>query len=271
MNQHRAFGSPGEGVDGVMAVAGAEAVQDDFAMIRLVAARSVFEEHQVRLGADIDAALAELDAGRQIEFVGEDGAFVGLARAFGVFEDQDLIVRRRAGQVMRVGRHRRHPESALRVPGHGERIMDRKLALRGEQVDFVSFGQLEVFEGRVGILGGLEFLAADEALSLIVDLRRFERRHLGPGQLLRRQRLLGRFDLGVFDLGVFGRLVNHHVELIDVFLERLEFAGEVDDAERPSPATVDVLAVDRSPEVEELGVAIDDGESEPFARFLPGT
>ena len=79
-------------------------------IVGLVVAVGVLEEHQVRLRADVGAAVAELDAGRHVELVGEDGLLVGFAVAVGVFEDQDLVVDRRSpGRYIGIGRHGRRP------------------------------------------------------------------------------------------------------------------------------------------------------------------
>ena len=54
--------APGEGVDGVVAVLGAEAVEDDRPLVGLAVAVGVLEEHQVRLLRDVDAAVAQLES-----------------------------------------------------------------------------------------------------------------------------------------------------------------------------------------------------------------
>ena len=62
-----------------MRVGRVHAVQHANANVGLVAAVAVFQEHDVRRLGDQDAAVVELKAGRAVQVVGEDGAFVGLA------------------------------------------------------------------------------------------------------------------------------------------------------------------------------------------------
>ena len=61
-----------------------------------IVAVGVLEEHQVGHLRDVDAAVAQLDAGGHVQPVGKDRAAVGLAVVVGVFEDQDLVVGLRA-------------------------------------------------------------------------------------------------------------------------------------------------------------------------------
>ena len=88
----RAAGSPGEGGDRVVAVLGAEAVQDDLVAVGHVVAVRVLDEHQVRLLGHVDAAVAEFEAGRYVQAAGEHGVVIGPAVAVTVFENHDLVV-----------------------------------------------------------------------------------------------------------------------------------------------------------------------------------
>jgi hypothetical protein len=94
---------PGEIVQRVMRVLGAEAGQHDLVSIGLVVAVGIFEEAQVRLLGNVNAAVAELERQRDVQVVGEDCRLVGATVLVGVFEDDDLVVRLVARIDVRVG------------------------------------------------------------------------------------------------------------------------------------------------------------------------
>jgi hypothetical protein len=68
-----------------VAIFQAEAREDHVFLIGHVIAVGVFHEPEVRRSADVYAAIADLDGGRKVEAVGEDGDLVGAAVAVGVF------------------------------------------------------------------------------------------------------------------------------------------------------------------------------------------
>ena len=80
--------------------------------------------------------------------LGEDRGFVRFAIAIGVFENEQLVIGpRAAGEIVRVGRHRRDPQPALVVEGHLHRLLQRRqILLRREALDLVAIGQLECFQ-----------------------------------------------------------------------------------------------------------------------------
>ena len=109
--------------------------------VGLVVAVGVLEEHEVGGLGDEHAAVAELEAGRAVQVVGEDGHLVGLAVAVGVFEDQELVVHLLLGLPVRIGRPDGDPEPALGVERHLHRLGQLgELLLRGEQVDLHPLG-----------------------------------------------------------------------------------------------------------------------------------
>jgi hypothetical protein len=116
-----AVGAPLEGVDGVVAVLGAEAVQDDAPHVGAVVAVGVLQEHQVRLLRDVGAAVAEGEAGRDVEPIREDLDLVGPAVAVAVLEDDQLVVRRPSDR--RADRWSTSaPQASARVEGHRQRL-----------------------------------------------------------------------------------------------------------------------------------------------------
>src|SRR5262245_66629671 len=82
----------GEGVERLVRILVRPAVEQNPRRASGFVARSVNgDEHEVRGGADINTAEAELDPADEIEPFHEDGALVEFARAGGVFDDQDAI------------------------------------------------------------------------------------------------------------------------------------------------------------------------------------
>ena len=152
----------------MVAVLGAEAVEDDLVAVGHVVAVRVLDEHQVRLLGHVDAAVPEFEAGRQVEAPGKHGVTVGSAVAVAVLEDHDPVVGFLVGKALRVGRHRRHPEPAAGVEGQGDGIADREVLLGGEQRHLVALGGVEALQ-RVRRVAGLvpgfaalvRFLVAD--------------------------------------------------------------------------------------------------------------
>ena len=147
----RAARTPGEGGDRVVAVLGAEAVEDDLVAVGHVVAVGVLDEHQIRLLRHVGAAVAEFEAGGQVQAACEDRVVIGAAVAVPVLEDDDLVVRFLVRQALRIGRHGRHPEPALGVECHGHRVADREVLLGSEQGDLVALGRVEVFQRVRGI------------------------------------------------------------------------------------------------------------------------
>ena len=74
-----------------MRVLATEAGEHDAPFVGVVVAVGVPEEEQVRLLADVDAAVAAEDRAAHVEALDEDGALVGGAVVVGVFEDDDAV------------------------------------------------------------------------------------------------------------------------------------------------------------------------------------
>ena len=88
-----AIGAPGEGVEHLVRVLIAPAVEQHLRRARRTV-RPVLDrnEQQVRRRADPHAAEADLDAADEIQVLGEDLAAVEASVAVGVFEDQDAVL-----------------------------------------------------------------------------------------------------------------------------------------------------------------------------------
>ena len=120
--------------------------------IGLVVAVGVLEPEHSRLIHHEHAAVEELEAGRAVEFVVEHRALVGRAVLVGVLQDHELVGRCWIARLpLRVARHRRDPEAALRIEGqlHGLGEL-RKLRLVGEQLHLEAGGHRAGLDQVVG-------------------------------------------------------------------------------------------------------------------------
>ena len=216
--------------------------------VGLVVAVGVLEEHQVGRLGDQDAAVGELEAGRAVQAVGEDGPLVGLAVAVGVLEDQELVVHLLLGLPVRIGRPDGDPEPALGVERHLHRLGQfGELLLRGEQVDLHALGDghladrlLAVEEDvlAVGPGAGLVGLDGDERRRVRVVDHQVLALSDGPDPLV----AVGGHDVEDFHLA----LGDHAV-------------GLAADEPQVGPAAVDRVAVDRAVAVEPVEVLVEDG------------
>ena len=144
--------APTERVEIVVRVLGAEAGEDDAAHVGLAVAVGVLQVQQLGALRDIHAAVAGREAGGDEHVLGEDGGFVGFARALGVFEDDDFVVRGLAGFDLRIDLAAGDPEAALRVEvdldGLGE------VRVLSPERDFETFRHGELGRGLRCVLGG---------------------------------------------------------------------------------------------------------------------
>ena len=115
-------------------------------------------EEKIRGGADPDAAEADFQAADEVQAFHEDGAFVEMAVAVGVLEDDDAVAFRalvfrqeKAGRRMtaRIDVGLGHPHAAAVVDRHGDGLFDVRLA--GKRRDGKAFRQRH---GPGGLVGG---------------------------------------------------------------------------------------------------------------------
>ena len=120
-------------------VAPAVAVGDERAPIRFQVAVIIGHQPDVRWLGDEDAAIEDLDGSCEDQAVGENGALVHAPVGIGIFEHDhpaNRLVLVRSGQIGHEAGHLDHPESAARIPVHGDRFLDRGLA--GDELDQVA-------------------------------------------------------------------------------------------------------------------------------------
>ena len=112
-------------------------------LVGLVIAVRVFQEIQIRSCAEIDAAIAERDAGREREAIGEHSDLVRLPIAIDVFENLDavaalLTLLRALGILVKF----HDPQPPAFVPRHRDGIHD--LWFAGEEADFEALRHLDL-------------------------------------------------------------------------------------------------------------------------------
>lgn len=245
-----ALGTPDEVVQGVVAVLGAEAGEQLFAVVGLAVAIGVFEEGEVWLIGDEDAAVAELKAERNGELVGPDAAFVGAVIAVGVLENEDTVLRSLAGHDLRVGGARADPQAAFAIKANGDGLHEelREVFLGGEEADF---------EARVDLEGG-EFRGGREPF---VDGAVSDDDGKGIG--------LGVVWGDWIDLidWTDGGGPNGLVASFSHLEELLELSGEVHDAVGLHAAAFDVVVVQRAVVLEELVLLFDHSSTDGLVEL----
>ena len=153
--------SPGEIRDILVGVPESETCKDDFSHVGPAIAIGVSQKEQVGAFANVNPAGTEREPGRHVETTGKDGRLVGFPVAIGVLENKELVVRFLAGGELGRGQRRQHPEPALLIPVHGDRVGDAERFV-GEEAGFeilVEFERSELSLGRRIGSGGLDGLA----------------------------------------------------------------------------------------------------------------
>ena len=143
----------------VMRVLDAKTGHGEFLDVRDVVAVGILEEENVGGLGDVATAVSQLDPGRHVETVGEDGGLVGLAVAVGILEYDDLVVGHLARLQLGIGPGTGHPKASAGIPSHVNGVGQH--GLLGEEVHLVPRQQLEVglldlrvmvvHEGQVGV------------------------------------------------------------------------------------------------------------------------
>ena len=134
-----AIRTPDKAVERLVRVVEAPAVEQHDWLARLVV-DVLRDEEEFRSRADPDAAVADFDAGDEIESVLEDRHLGVTAVLLHVFQDQDPIGASTVGTFLRVGHAFHDPEAAAFVEAHRDRLDDlglgrdeRDLETRGER------------------------------------------------------------------------------------------------------------------------------------------
>ena len=127
-------------MNGVVAVFRTKPRQHHLPHVGFVVAVRVFQEQQVRLLRYVHAPVAKFKPQRQIQVVGKNSVFVGFAIAVGIFQDNDFVVNRNTGKILRVGGHRGYPKPPTGIEVQGYGLLHRKTGFRRKQVDGVPVG-----------------------------------------------------------------------------------------------------------------------------------
>ena len=108
--------APGQGIDILVGVAGAESGEQHFALIRLAVAIGITQMHEIGTFRQVDATMPEGESGRHVQAIGKNGDFVGLAILILVLEDEQFVVRRFTGLQLGISPRAKDPQPALRRP-----------------------------------------------------------------------------------------------------------------------------------------------------------
>ena len=105
-----------------MVIARAKSAQQHTALVRLVIPIGVLEEEELCAMPDVNAAIAQLDAGRNHKTAGKDGGFVAPAVLIRILQDQDLVVRSLTRFDLWINGAADDPQPAARVKAHLDRF-----------------------------------------------------------------------------------------------------------------------------------------------------
>ena len=92
-----------------MRVGCVHAVENPQAQVGFTRTGGVLQKDEVGTLLQQDAAVPELEAGRAMQVIGEDGHLVGAAGPLGVFEDDKLVVHVLLGLPVGIGGPDGHP------------------------------------------------------------------------------------------------------------------------------------------------------------------
>src|ERR1051326_1014979 len=111
-----------DGIGGMMRIGRGHAHQYALHPIAFAVAVGVANEPEIGRLHQEDAVFVKLETGRRIEVINEMRAFVGLASAFGVLEQDQAVADFAVGRAFRVVVPNGDPETAFGVPRHLDRF-----------------------------------------------------------------------------------------------------------------------------------------------------
>ena len=146
-----------ERADRMMRIRRVKPVQHPLAHVRAIIPIRVLQEQQVRLRRHQHATLEKFQPRRHMQPARENRRLVRAPVAVRVLQNHDLVIRPRAPRrvavpqrlILRIARHRHHPQPPARVERHLHRVRDfRKLLLRRETIHRVTRRELEALHRR---------------------------------------------------------------------------------------------------------------------------
>jgi hypothetical protein len=154
-----AIGAEVEGVDAVVVLCAADLGEQELFAVGFVVAVVVDEPENVVAAGDEGFVAEHADAVGAVHIAGlvEDGGFVGLRVAIGVFEDEDAVALGAFAVVLAVVDHLAHPHAAAMVDVDAGGRKHHRLA--GEELH-------DALGMHVELLGGLGVAASWEAPAL---------------------------------------------------------------------------------------------------------
>ena len=151
-----AVGAPAEGVERLVGIAGVvPAIEQDLRRTGLHGNVAILDrdEHEMRRGADPDAAEAPFETGDEVEVRDDNGAFVELVVPVGVLEADDAVDARAFLATLRIAVAFRDPEASAIVIAEGDGLLH--VGFGGEEVE------LETGRKRGGLHGGFRGKAGE--------------------------------------------------------------------------------------------------------------
>ncbi len=208
-----AIGPHDEVVGSVVGIGRPDALQQDDAQVGDIIAVGVLEEEDVGLGGDNHSPVPELEAERIVHLGKLDGT-VGHAVAIIVRENHQGVVEWLERLPFGIGAPAGGPQPTLGVDLHLHRVGElRKALLIGEEVDFITLGDVHLLDGLLAVqIGVRTFLLCTGTLGASADIgfHRDRRRHIGVIQL----ECLA-IDCGPDTHIAVGRHHIEHLELVD--------------------------------------------------------
>ncbi len=131
--------APGQGIDILVGVAGAESGEQYLALIRLAVAIGITQMHEIGTFRQVDATMPEGESGRHVQAIGKNGDLVGLAILILVFENEQFVVRRFTWLQLGISPRTKNPQPAFGIPSETNRVGDPHGFVR-EEVDLVALG-----------------------------------------------------------------------------------------------------------------------------------
>ena len=103
-----------------MRIAVSKSAQHNTTSVRLAVPVGILKKQQVRVLANIDAAVAQLKTCWDVQASRKDGRLVCAAIAVGIFENDDLVVGKVARKDVGISRRGGHIHTPRRIPPDGE-------------------------------------------------------------------------------------------------------------------------------------------------------
>src|SRR5438477_11337336 len=97
---------------------------------------------QLSAAADVETTIAMLQPGRDQQTISKNGRFLRAPVPISIFQNKNFVVRRLTRLELRINRAARHPQAALRIESHLNRL-DHSIRFRSKELRFKTVSQFE--------------------------------------------------------------------------------------------------------------------------------